>query len=59
MHDIDLSRYRLYCGVNIMGMVIKPSDRVCISVLQLESGNYKIWIDKVMDRIIKRIPERQ
>ncbi len=42
-----------------MGIVIKPSNCACISVLQLESGNYKIWIDKVMDHIIKRIPERQ
>jgi len=40
-----------------MGIFLKPSNNVYMSVIQLESGNNKIWVDKVMNNIIQRIPD--
>jgi len=42
-----------------MGIFLKPHNKNYISVTQLESGSQKIWVDKVMNGIIQRIPERQ
>ena len=39
-----------------MGFFLKPYNNIFISVIQLDSGNQKIWVDKVMNGIIKRIP---
>jgi len=40
-----------------MGIFLKPSNNVYMSVIQLESGSNKIWVDKVMNNIIQRIPD--
>jgi hypothetical protein len=39
-----------------MGVFLKPSNNVFISVIQLESGINKIWVDRVLNSIIHRIP---
>jgi hypothetical protein len=40
-----------------MGIFLKPSNNVYISIMQLESGSNKIWVDKVLNGIIQRIPD--
>jgi len=38
-----------------MGILIAPSQEIKLSMIQLASGNHKIWMDKSMNSILKRI----
>jgi|GEM_PF-4700992 len=40
-----------------MGLLIIPSGKVKLSVMQFVSGNRKVWMDKSMKSILRRIPE--
>ena len=40
-----------------MGLLILPSEKVKLSVIQFVSGNRKVWMDKSMNSILQRIPE--
>jgi hypothetical protein len=37
-----------------MGIVIIPGNRKIISVVEMESGHHKIWIDKTLNDLIQR-----
>ena len=39
-----------------MGLLITPSKKISLSMMQLVSGNRKIWMDKSMNSILQRIP---
>jgi len=38
-----------------MGLLITPSQEIKLSMIQLASGNRKIWMDKSMNSILQRI----
>jgi len=40
-----------------MGVLIKPEDRILISVIELESGHHKSWVDKTINSINRRVPQ--
>ena len=39
-----------------MGVLIKPSDYTFVSILTLESGNQRMWVDKSFNALFHRIP---
>jgi len=40
-----------------MGLVIIPHQSVLLSKKQLKSGHCIMWVDKVMNNVVQRIPE--